>query len=192
MLTYCQIKNKKEFFTKVWCKMTDDIEKDVAQKYYPANYTPSETEIQDILLEELEDILTKNGQQITNFNLPQRSISHEVDITNRLIQEEMNYDTHYLKEEANKSYLQLNTDQKQAFHQIVDSILNNNPQFYFVSGHGETGKTFLWNSIVSYLRAKKNSTNCCIIRSCFFITSKWTHNSFKISYTYRYRRTINV
>ena len=92
--------------------MTDDIEKDVAQKYYPANYTPSQTKIQDLLLEELEDILTKNGQQITNFNLPQRSISHEVDITNRLIQEEMNYDINYLKEEANKLYLQLNTDQK--------------------------------------------------------------------------------
>ena len=67
----------------------------------------------------------------------------------------MNYDTHYLKEEANKLYLQLNTDQKEAFHQIVDSVLNNNPQFYFVSGHGGTGKTFLWNSIVSYLRAHK-------------------------------------
>ena len=135
--------------------MTDDIEKDVAQKYYPANYTPSETEIQDILLEELEDILTKNGQQITNFNLPQWSISHEVDITNRLIHEEMNYDIHYLKEEANKLYLQLNTDQKQAFHEIVNSVLNNNPQFYFISGHGGTGKTYLWNSIVSYLRAQK-------------------------------------
>ena len=70
MLTYCQIKNEKELFNKVWCKMADDIEKDVAQKYYPAKYTPSQTEIQHLLLEELEDILTKNGQQITNFNLP--------------------------------------------------------------------------------------------------------------------------
>ena len=39
--------------------MIDDIEKDVAQKYYPAKYTPSQTKIQDLLLEELEDILTK-------------------------------------------------------------------------------------------------------------------------------------
>ena len=80
--------------------MIDDIEKDLAQKYYPAKYTPSETEIQDLLLEELEDILSKNSQQITNFNLPQRSISHQLDITNRLIQEEMNYDIHYLKEKV--------------------------------------------------------------------------------------------
>src|SRR6266508_4567801 len=99
----------------------------------------------------------------------------------------MNYDTNYLKEEANKLYLQLNTDQKQAFHQIVDSVLNSNTQFYFVSGHGGTGNIFLWNSIVSYLRAQKNSTKCCIIRSGFFITSKWTHSSFKISDTYRNR-----
>ena len=65
----------------------------------------------------------------------------------------MNYDIDYLKEDANKLYLQLNIDQRQAFHEIVNSVLNNNPQFYFISGHGGTGKTFLWNSIVSYLRA---------------------------------------
>ena len=41
--------------------MIDDIEKDVVQKYYPTKYTLSQTEIQDLLLHELEDILTKNG-----------------------------------------------------------------------------------------------------------------------------------
>jgi len=67
----------------------------------------------------------------------------------------MNYDIQYLEEESNKLYSQLNKRQKEAFHEIVDSVLNNRPQFYFVSGHGGTGKTFLWNTIVSYIRAQK-------------------------------------
>jgi len=67
----------------------------------------------------------------------------------------MNYDIHHLEEEANRLYLQLNMNQKQAFDDIVTSVLNNNPKFYFVSGHGGTGKTLLWNSIISYLRAQK-------------------------------------
>jgi chromosomal replication initiation ATPase DnaA len=33
--------------------------------------------------------------------------------------------------------------------------MNNIPKFYFVSSYGGTGKTFLWNAIVSYLRAHK-------------------------------------
>ena len=95
----------------------------------------------------------------------------------------MNYDTHYLKEEANKLYLQLNTDQKQAFHQIVDSVLNNNPQFYFVSGHGGTGKTFLWNSIVSYLRAQKKivlTVASSGVASLLLPNGRTAHSRFRI------------
>jgi hypothetical protein len=33
--------------------------------------------------------------------------------------------------------------------------MNNIPKFYFVLGYGGTGKIFLWNTIVSYLRAHK-------------------------------------
>jgi type II secretory ATPase GspE/PulE/Tfp pilus assembly ATPase PilB-like protein len=95
----------------------------------------------------------------------------QIDITNRLIQEEINYDTKYLQKEANKLYSQLNTEQRQAFHEIINTVLNNKAGFYFVSGHGGTGKTFLWNSIVSYLRAQKKCPNCGIIRSSFTITS---------------------
>src|SRR6266540_5725892 len=66
ILTYCEINNERDFFNKVWYNMVDDIEKDLAQKYYTAKYTPSENEIQNLLLQELEDILSKNCQQITN------------------------------------------------------------------------------------------------------------------------------
>jgi hypothetical protein len=119
-----------------------------------AKYVPSESEIFDLLFDELESIFIKNGQQISNYNLPQKSKLQQIDITNRLIQEEINYDTKYLQKEANKLYSQLNTEQRQAFHEIINTVLNNKPGFYFVFGHGGTGKTFLWNSIGSYLRAQ--------------------------------------
>jgi RecG-like helicase len=153
MLTYCQIKDEKEFFNTTWHTMVDDIHKHLIQKYHPIKYTPSELELQHYLLEELEELFSKNGQEINNYNLPKRQHTKHIDNINRLIQEEMSYDINYLEEEANKLYIQLNKDQKNAFHTIVSSVLSNNPNFYFVSGHGGTGKTFLWNAIVSYLRA---------------------------------------
>lgn len=155
MLTYCDLKDETQFFEKNWTKMIDDIEKQLKLKYYPINYTPTEAELQDLLLQELEDIFCKNGQHIENYKLPRRSTQHVLDTTNRLIQEELNYDIKRLEEEANKLYLKLNTEQKEAFHTIIDSVINNKSQFYFITGHGGTGKTFLWNTIVSYLRAQK-------------------------------------
>ena len=155
MLAYCEIKDEREFFNKNWKKMVDDIERQLTLKHYPIKYITTETELQNLLLQDLEEILSRNGHQITNYNLPCRCIHHELDTSNKLIQEEMNYDIQYLEEESNKLYSQLNKRQKEAFHEIVDSVLNNRPQFYFVSGHGGTGKTFLWNTIVSYIRAQK-------------------------------------
>lgn len=155
MLTYCEIKDETEFFNRNWLKMVDDIEKQLTLKYYPMKYTAAETELRDLLLQELEEILSRNSQQMTNYNLPHKSVHCKLDMSNRLNQEEMNYDIQYLEQEANKLYSQLNKSQKEAFHDIVGFVLNNRPQFYFVSGHGGTGKTFLWNTIVSYIRAQR-------------------------------------
>ena len=107
--------------------MVDDIAQQLIRRYYPIEYVPTQSELQDLLLEEF---FSRNGQQINNYNLPRRSTYHVLDTNNRLIQEEMNYDVQYLEEEANKLYMQLNKDQKEAFHQIVESALNNKSKFY--------------------------------------------------------------
>lgn len=111
-------------------------------RYHPIKYSPTEIELQDLLLEELEQILTKNGVTINNYNLPQKSMQCISTKNNMLIQEELNYNVNTLEEEANKLYLQLNKEQKDAFHYIVNSVLNKEPNFLFISGHGGTGKHF--------------------------------------------------
>ena len=95
----------------------------------------------------------------------------------------MNYDIQYLEEESNKLYSQLNKRQKEAFHEIVDSVLNNRPQFYFVSGHGGTGKTFLWNTIVSYIRAQKKivlTVASSGVASLLLPNGRTAHSRFRI------------
>src|SRR6266540_4440708 len=95
----------------------------------------------------------------------------------------MSYDTDYLEQEANKLYIQLNKDQKKDFHTIVNSVLGNNPNFYFVSGHGGTGKTFLWNTIVSYLRARRKivlTVASLGVASLLLPNGRTTHSRFRI------------
>lgn len=63
-------------------------------------------------------------------------------------------------------FAQVNDHQKSAYTSIMKSVQNGSPAFFFVSGYGSTGKTFLWKAITTTLRAEKNCSNCCIFRSC--------------------------
>ncbi|WVZ69951.1 LOW QUALITY PROTEIN: hypothetical protein U9M48_018664 [Paspalum notatum var. saurae] len=111
--------------------MTDDIERHLIESYYLVMHCPTEIELQDLLLQQLEQIFGKNGMNIHNYNLPEISVTYKTDRSNQLTEDELNYDAKNL-EEANGLYAQLNNEQREAFHKIVNS-----------------------NTIVSYLRAHK-------------------------------------
>jgi ATP-dependent DNA helicase PIF1 len=62
-------------------------------------------------------------------------------------------------------------------------VLNNNPNFYFVSRHGGTRKTFLWNAIVSYLRAIRKIVLIVAslgVSSLLLPNGRTTHSRFRI------------
>jgi hypothetical protein len=52
--------------------LTDDIEHKLTLKYYPTEHQPSYIQIQDLLLEELEEIISKNGSNINKYNMPRK------------------------------------------------------------------------------------------------------------------------
>lgn len=49
----------------------------------------------------------------------------------------------------------MNSDQKQTFHSIMQSIEKKSGQFFFVHGHRGTGKTYLWRTLLSKVRSKR-------------------------------------
>lgn len=147
ILLFCDLQNERKFYEQNWRKMIDDIQHRLIEKNYPIEYQPTDIELQDTLLEELEEIFSKNGTNINNYNinnynLPQRSIRSKIDNSNQFIQEELSYDMNSLDIEANNLYTLLNKEQRNAFHIIVESVLNNESKFYFISGHGGTEKHF--------------------------------------------------
>ena len=91
--------------------MVDDIENALVTKHHPIKYYPTEIELQDLLLIELEKILSKNATSINNYSLPQLSTRYSIGENNHFIEEELTYDTDYLEENANKMYFQLTEDQ---------------------------------------------------------------------------------
>ena len=73
---------------------------------------------------------------------------------NRLISEELSYDTITLQQEAETLIASLTTEQKCVFDDIIKAIQENKGGSFFVYGYGGTGKTFLWKTLSATIRSK--------------------------------------
>ncbi|CAN1310135.1 ATP-dependent DNA helicase PIF1 [Linum perenne] len=63
------------------------------------------------------------------------------------------YDKQTEESKSKKYYASLNSDQIRAYSSIMDAIETKKGKFFFVHGHGGTGKTFLYNCIISKVRS---------------------------------------
>jgi hypothetical protein len=151
MLLFCEVGDEYVFIEKIWKLLTDDIQYNMRRVLNHPTYQMSDNDLRDHRLDTLGDLLNKRGRNINDFNLPRKSAIGTVDSSNHLSDEELSYNAEYLMSESEKMILPLNNDQHYAFDCIVHAVLSNNPRFFFVSGYGGTVKTYLWNTIISYL-----------------------------------------
>ncbi|CAN0880767.1 ATP-dependent DNA helicase PIF1 [Linum grandiflorum] len=70
-----------------------------------------------------------------------------------LVAQQLQYDPAKELLTYNSSYTALNTDQRLAHDVVLSSLTNKKGQLYFLYGHGGTGKTFLYNFIISKVRS---------------------------------------
>jgi ATP-dependent DNA helicase PIF1 len=142
-----------------------------------------EQDVRDHLIDSLTTMFSKSGGNIQDFNLPRRSTSSESSSTNCFIEEELAYDIDNLLDESETFLRKLNTAQRHAFNVIVNTILNEEQGFYFLSGYGGTGKTFLWNAIITHLRSQRKSVLSVAssgVASLLLAGGHTSHSRFKI------------
>ena len=153
MLLFCEVTDEYAFFEKVWHLLSGDIQYQFRETIgNPAFYLP-EKDLKDFLLDDLSELFLKNGSRIEDFNLPKKIGSSHRSSGNCLVDEELSYNTSELLLESETLMASLNNEQLEAFYSITETVLNNKPGFFFVSGYGGTGKTYLWNAVISYIRA---------------------------------------
>ncbi|GKF09345.1 DNA helicase, partial [Tanacetum coccineum] len=114
----------------------------------------ADPELQGYILYELEAILNGFGKCVRDFGLqpPQEHLLK--DLENKLLMEEKNYNRELLMQDAIRSVPKLNCEQKKIYDLIMNALTRNEQQLLFVYGHGGTGKTFLWKTIISSLRSQ--------------------------------------
>jgi hypothetical protein len=194
MLLYCQISDERSFFDKIWKLMVDDIEYNIQKAMNCPTYQMADDDLRNELLERLTVLFNKSGGNIHDFNLPQKVHTTQQDL-NRLIKEETSYDPEILHNESQSLISQLNIDQLNAFNKIVECVLCDRPGLYFVSGYGGTGKTYLWNAIVAYLRSQGRIVLAVAssgVASLLLPGGRTAHSRFKIPCDLNSNNTCNI
>ncbi|KAK9163212.1 hypothetical protein Syun_004114 [Stephania yunnanensis] len=101
-------------------------------------------------LKDLTNYLSQHQKNITDYDLPQPT-SESITNINKFIVEEKSIK---ISKEDLDSIRKLNSQQQNAFDSVVHSIDSHAHTIFFIDGPGGTGKTFLYKSILAYIRSK--------------------------------------
>ena len=133
--------------------MTVDILYRIKRVFNNPNFRILEAELYNYVLYELEKLLNLNSTTLSNFNLPLSKGSLIEYLNNKLLQEEVNYDTEKLKIENKYLVKNLNREHKYIYKEILKSITPKTNMLFFICGHGGTRKIYLWNAIITKIRS---------------------------------------
>lgn len=100
-------------------------------------------------LRSLDRFYSSNSGSIGSYNLPVVVSADGAAVLDWLVFEETCYDNVRLAAECRDMHERLNHEQLGVYNAIVQSVEERRPGALFVSGHGSTGKTFLWKTIIS-------------------------------------------
>jgi hypothetical protein len=123
--------------------LTDDIKYNFQNVIGHPDYRMTDTKLKDHLIDSLTTLFYKSRGNINDFKIPKKSLGSSSYQDNRFIDEELTDDIDGLLASSKTMISQLNAEQREAFNIIIDDILHSKGGFYFVSGYGGTGKTFL-------------------------------------------------
>ena len=180
----------------LWEKHKYNITADILQN---ARKTKNNYELQcdndmiNLSLHLLDLELIKMGKSAKQFDLPDFDIPHNL-ITaldsNRLIEDELNYEQIELQKELDNNFHRMNIDQKFIYDLILkkvndydSNLATYNGNIQFVDGPGGTGKTFLYNILLATIR-KENKIAIAVassgIASLLLPGGRTAHSRFKI------------
>ena len=109
---------------------------------------------QEYVLYVLENLFNATSTSLKEHKLPMLD-GHLLDeIRNKLLREDLNYDIIDLIAHRSMSFPSLNRSQKDVYEIVVGNVIAKQQALIFVHGRGGTLKTFLWRTIINFIKAE--------------------------------------
>ena len=154
IVLFCSVCDASSLFHDFYQFFTDDILYNIRKMVQRPSYKVPEDHLKNYVLLELDSLFVKNGGLMKDYGLPEPDRSIRNKIKNRLLADELAYDCEDLMRAHATLVSQLTVEQKNVYEVVTRSVYDKLGQCFFVYGCGGTGKTFLWNAIISRLRSE--------------------------------------
>jgi hypothetical protein len=182
-------------FDKYWLYFTDDIRRTLIDTLGNPHYVVPHEQLMSLLIQKLTHVFANSGGNINDYDLPRFTTQFDCMNDNRLINDELDAEPLLLSMHAASLVSQLNVDQRNVYDTITKRVLGGSPGFFFVCGHGGTGKTFLWNAILASLRSEKKIVLAVAssgVASLLLPKGRTAHSRFKIPFDLNEAGTCSV
>ncbi|CAL1357030.1 unnamed protein product [Linum trigynum] len=172
ILVHSEVADPGKLFETNWKLFADDFSYQAGRGLNLQHFQAPDEYLKNQVIKHIETLLHSHFRSLADFGLPQPTDYAHSLVSNRLICEQLNYDVCMQKRLADEIFSALNRGQQDAYHSIMTSVEQGLEKFFFLYGHGGTGKTYLYNTIIAKLA--KPTTDClgrCILRHCSHFTT---------------------
>ncbi|CAN1135100.1 ATP-dependent DNA helicase pif1 [Linum perenne] len=154
LLIFCQVADPAKLLHNWWESMSEDFAYREEQLTSAPLQQPSSPTLYNQVLHALNSILHTYSSSLGHFGLPMPTAGTSCMHATNIITAHLNYNCATEAAKSHQLHSSLNSSQLTAYAAIIESVSKNQGKFFFLHGHGGTGKTFLYNCIISKIRSE--------------------------------------
>ena len=156
LLIYCEVGSPLSLWNRCWKSLGEDMLNRKRKTFGFPKLQLNEYEIKQYTLMEIEKVMHQHERSLDEFkDMPKPDQTVLKELGNTLLTQELQYNVHQEKEEHSKRFSSLNVQQRKVYDAVMESVENGLGKLFFLYGPGGTGKTYLYNTIISKLRSEK-------------------------------------
>ncbi|GKC56059.1 ATP-dependent DNA helicase PIF1-like protein, partial [Tanacetum coccineum] len=138
-----------------WQYLAEDVELRQRRIYKNPGLVLTDEQKKNFCLFQIELLLRSNNSSLRMFEgMPFPDDAAILSSNNRLIHDELAYNTDELKEEHVRLKASMTDEQKKVYETIMSSAYSGSGRTFFLYGYGGTGKTFIWKTLAAAIRSR--------------------------------------
>ncbi|RZB42938.1 ATP-dependent DNA helicase PIF1 [Glycine soja] len=179
------ITKPEELWSQTWNWLAEDIAYHYKKTTLNTELHIDDEQLKNLTLLEIEKLLHANQKSLRGYpTMPYPESANPAScLENSLILSELNYNNDEARSEFENHFLSMTDEQKQIYHKIMEVVNNDEGGMFFLYGYGGTGKTYIWRTLASSLRAKNQIVIMVAssgIASLLLPGGRIAHSKFKI------------